>query len=151
MFGTEFLSWYPCGFLVYLWLSLVFTSCDWLQWLPNPSVKSLGMACNDCFRSSQASLHKHNYVNTFDNQEERVKIRVLSAFPYACEVRLFHQSFTANTSLLIHPWVDENPGHLKRKATFSQRTCLVQNIENKLEGAFAYTCQLQGPSSLKLH
>ena len=151
MFGTELVSWHPCGFLVYLWLSLVFTSCDWLQWLPNPSVKSLGIECNDCFRSSRASLHKQHYVNTFDNQEEsRVKIQVFSAFQMLVKFVLFHESFSANTSLLIHPWVDENRGHLKRKATFSQRTCLVQNIENKLEGAFSYTCQLQGPSSLKL-
>ena len=83
--------------------------------------------------SSRPSHHKRNYVNTLDNQEGPFSI------PEACEVRLFHESFSANTSLLIHPWVNENRGHLKRKATFSQRTCLVKNIENKLEGVFGST------------
>ena len=137
MLGTEFLSWHPCGFLVYLSWSLVFTSCDWLQWLLwnflpwNLLVWNVTIVSE--VESSRPSHLKRNYVNTLDNQEGPFSI------PEACEVRLFHESFSANTSLLIHPWVDENRGHLKRKATFSQRTCLVKNIENKLEGVFGST------------
>ena len=47
--------------------------------------------------SSRPSHHKRNYVNPLDNQEGPFSI------PEACEVRLFHESFSANTSLLIHP------------------------------------------------
>ena len=116
----------------FLWFLLPMTGYSGFQILPwNLLVWNVTIVSE--VESSRPSHHKRNYVSTLDNQEGPFSI------PEACEVRLFHESFSANTSLQIHPWVNENRGHLKRKATFSQRTCLVKNIENKLEGVFGST------------